>query len=86
MKKTLLACLCLALTASAAVDVDTLCEQAAYLLFNRHLAPGHLDSAYRILAGLRQEYPHNEQTLDLWSRIHVQMGANATDKAEKCAL
>ena len=72
--------------AAAASPGDSLCGEAAWLFFNRHLEPGHLDSAYSLLAAVRQSEPENERCLYLWSRIHVQKGDLAASKSEKLAL
>lgn len=73
-------------TALWAMPMDSLCDQAAYLLFNRHLENGHLDSAYALLAQGRSEDPRHERCLYLWSRIHVQKGDNAEAKSDKFSL
>lgn len=71
--------------ALGALPTDSLCDQAAYLLFNRHLEEGHLDSAYSLLAQGRAQDPAHEHCLYLWSRIHVQKGDNAEAKSDKFA-
>jgi len=55
-------------------SIDSICHRAEFLLFNRHLAPDYLDSAYQLLARARQTAPQNEKVLYLWSRIHTQLG------------
>ena len=86
MRILTLACIA-ALAASAVASApDSLVEQAEHLFFNRHLEPGNLDEAYRILAGLRADFPHDEQVLYLWSRIHVQKGDDATTNKRKIEL
>jgi tetratricopeptide (TPR) repeat protein len=69
--------------ALASPVVDSTCDRAAWLFFNRHLAPGNLDSAYRMLQRLREQEPENERCLYLWSRIHIQKGDMAEDKGAK---
>ncbi|MCX7731737.1 MAG: tetratricopeptide repeat protein [candidate division WOR-3 bacterium] len=66
--------------------IDTICNRAAYLLFNRHLNPHYLDSAYHLLAHARQLDPRHEQTLYLWSRIHTQLGEMEQDRERKVRL
>jgi len=86
MKATMrIVCLVLfgAAVCSAAGDVDALLDQASYLFFNRHLDPGNLDSAYALLLQGRNQDPHNERCLYLWSRIHVQKGDMADCRAWK---
>ncbi len=61
-------------------------EQAEYLFFNRHLAPGNLDSAYRMLERLHRTAPADEQVTYLWSRIHLQQGDDARTKGDKLRL
>jgi tetratricopeptide (TPR) repeat protein len=69
------------LLAIAATPADSACEKAAYMLFNRHLNPTWLDSAYDLLSQVRAAEPRHERCLYLWSRIHTQKGDNAlTDK------
>ncbi len=68
---------------ASAGTADSLFSRAAYLFFNRHLGPGYLDSAYTLLAKVRQLEPTHERGLYLWSRIHVQKGDNTEDQAEK---
>jgi tetratricopeptide (TPR) repeat protein len=63
--------------------LDSTCDRAAWLFFNRHLAAGNLDSAYRMLERARAQEPDNERCLYLWSRIHVQKGDLARDKGAK---
>ncbi|MEO0085666.1 MAG: tetratricopeptide repeat protein [candidate division WOR-3 bacterium] len=70
----------------ATTPADSLCERAAYLFFNRHLAPGNLDSAYRLLGEVRRLAPDHQRGLYLWSRIHVQLGDLAGTKREKFSL
>ncbi len=69
-----------------AAPADSVCDEAARLFFHRHLAPGNLDSAYALLAGLRETDPDDERVLYLWSRIHVQRGDLAVDKGRKIEL
>ena len=78
--------LILAVAALSASPADSLCDEAARLFFNRHLAPGNLDSAYQLLAGVRTSDPRNEQCLYLWSRLHVQLGDLAATGAAKLEL
>lgn len=66
--------------------IDTICKHASYLLFNRHLNPHYLDSAYHLLAHARQLAPHHEKTLYLWSRIHTQLGELEQDRERKISL
>lgn len=79
------AILLLALTGAAlgSPAVDSACDRAAWLFFNRHLATGNLDSAYRFLERTRVDQPDHEHCLYLWSRIHVQRGDDARDKGRK---
>jgi tetratricopeptide (TPR) repeat protein len=89
MNKTKLRILCLLLVGVAfagAADISPMLDQAAYLFFNRHLAPGNLDSAYSLLAQARALDPTNEQCLYLWSRIHVQKGDLTESKSAKLSL
>ena len=72
--------------AAMAEPVDSLLSRAEYLFFNRHLAPGNLDSAYALIAECRQLEPENQQSLYLWSRIHVQKGDDARKKADRIRL
>jgi len=58
-------------------------EQAEYLFFNRHLASGNLDSAYRMLSRLHAQTPGDEHVTYLWSRIHLQKGDDARTKGDK---
>ncbi len=67
-------------------NVDSLCNQAEYLLFNHHLHPAYLDSAYRLLACARQLNPRHEKCLYLWSRVHTQQGENTPSKNERLRL
>ncbi|MGQ9707348.1 MAG: tetratricopeptide repeat protein [bacterium] len=67
-------------------NLDSLCNRAQYLLFNRHLNPGFLDSAYKLLAAAHQTNPRHERTLYLWSRIHTQLGENEKDRNRKIRL
>jgi len=69
--------------AATASDIDAACDEAAYLLFNRHLDESYLDSAYGLLGSLREENPENERVLYLWSRIHVQKGDDALNRGKK---
>jgi tetratricopeptide (TPR) repeat protein len=69
--------------ALASPAVDSTCDRAAFLFFNRHLAPANLDSAYRMLERARSQEPDNERCLYLWSRIHIQKGDMAKDKGSK---
>ncbi|MEO0019395.1 MAG: TRAP transporter TatT component family protein [candidate division WOR-3 bacterium] len=62
---------------------DSICKRAEFLLFNRHLNPLYLDSAYQLLAQARKINPVHQKTLYLWSRIHTQLGENSTGKGEK---
>lgn len=77
-----LACCALA-TGSVA---DSVCDQAAFLFFNRHLNPCYLDSAYTLLARKRSLDPGDERCRYLWSRIHVQKGDDVRSKPEKMKL
>jgi tetratricopeptide (TPR) repeat protein len=79
--------LTLAVLAAAAVagTGDSVCDRAEYMLFNRHLNPTWLDSAYNLLAAVHKADPKNERYLYLWSRIHVQKGDDARTKGEKLA-
>jgi tetratricopeptide (TPR) repeat protein len=72
--------------AAATTPVDTACERAAYMLFNRHLNPTWLDSSYNLLAGTHRAAPKHERCLYLWSRVHTQKGDYARTKAEKLRL
>lgn len=65
--------------------VDSLCEQAEWLLFNRHEGTGRLDSARSLLARARTLDPQHEYCLYLWSRIHIQMGDDARERGRKLA-
>ncbi len=78
----------LALVASVAgaTSADSLCEQAAWLFFNRHLEQHNLDSAYAMLARTHTQNPEHEHCLYLWSRIHVQKGDIAGTKSDKLEL
>jgi len=67
----------------AGTDINRLCDRAEFLFFNRHLAPGNLDSAYNLLAQGRKLAPNHERCLYLWSRIHTQLGDAAPTRAEK---
>ena len=78
--------LLLAAVALGGTSVDSLCDRAEYLFFNRHLGTGHLDSAYALLQQGRDEDPEHQRCLYLWSRIHVQKGDNADDKDAKLRL
>ena len=49
----------------AGSGVDSVCDQAAYLLFNRHLDATYMDSAYSLLSTARQTDPANERCLYL---------------------
>jgi len=69
--------------ALAAMPMDSLCDRAAYLLFNRHLEDEYLDSAYALLTRGRSQDPEHERCLYLWSRIHVQKGDNAEARSDK---
>jgi tetratricopeptide (TPR) repeat protein len=77
--------LLLATMAAAALagPSDTVCAQAEYMFFNRHLNSTWLDSAYNLLAAVHKADPRNEHYLYLWSRGHVQKGDDARTKAEK---
>ena len=70
-------------TAVMAGPSDSLCAQAEYMFFNRHLNSTWLDSAYNLLAAVHKADPQNEHYLYLWSRVHVQKGDDARTKAEK---
>jgi tetratricopeptide (TPR) repeat protein len=72
--------------APASPNLDSICHRAQYLLFNRHLNPGFLDSAYQLLSAARQIDPRHERTLYLWSRIHTQLGENELNKGRKIRL
>lgn len=76
----------LLVTAAFGGKANQLCDQAAHLFFNRHLAPGNLDSAYTLLAGIRRTEPADERCLYLWSRIHVRKGDQAKSKGDKIAF
>lgn len=65
------------------VPVDEMCDRAQYLLFNRHLKPVYIDSAFNLLARCRHLDPGDERTLYLWSRIHTQMGEDNPNPKEK---
>ncbi len=69
-----------------ATRVDSICQQAEFLLLNRHLHPGYLDSAYRLLTLARKLNPRHEHALYLWSRIHTQKGENTNNKTEKLRM
>lgn len=84
--RRLVLCLTLATALAAAADVDTLTNQAAWLLFNRHLGANYLDSATNLLQGLRQQNPDNERIAYLWSRLHITLGDKAKTKSEKAEL
>ncbi len=71
---------------AGAMSTDSLCEQAAWLFFNRHLEQHNLDSAYALLARTRTQDPEYERCLYLWSRIHVQQGDMTSDRSQKIAL
>jgi len=75
----------LLLLASAGLGsgADSLLDRAQYMFFNRHLNPSWLDSAYAVLASVRDAEPRNERCLYLWSRIHVQKGDDAATRKEK---
>ncbi|HDQ99610.1 MAG TPA: tetratricopeptide repeat protein [candidate division WOR-3 bacterium] len=66
--------------------VDSLCDRAEFLLFNRHEGTGRLDSARSLLIRGRRLEPKHERCLYLWSRIHIQQGDDAKDKGRKLAL
>ncbi len=85
MKRLLLTITLIAI-AGAASPVDSLCDQAAYLFFNRHLSTGYLDSAYSLLSLGRETDPNHQRCLYLWSRIHVQKGDIASAKSDKFKL
>lgn len=67
----------------ATARADSLCERAAHLFFNRHLAPDNLEEACRLLREVRAIAPEHERGLYLWSRAHVQLGDMAKSKREK---
>ncbi len=73
-------------SAWAGPSVDSLCSQAAYLFFNRHLDSTYLDSAFNLLAIGRKTEPEHEQCLYLWSRIHTKKADLSHDKSEKRKL
>lgn len=82
MKRTILPVLFLAAFAAAG-GVDSLCGRAQWLLFNRHLDPGHLRTAYDLMQRARTLAPRHETALYLWSRIHFQYGDDAATDDEK---
>jgi len=69
-----------------ATSVDSACERAAFVLFNRHQNPSWLDSAGQMLAQIRAAEPTHERCLCLWSRFHAQKGDNARTNKEKLAF
>ncbi len=77
-----------ALIAAAALACpgDSMCSRAEYMLFNRHLNPTWLDSAYTLMKQVHRSHPKNERCLYLWSRIHVQKGDDANSKTDKMAF
>ena len=83
---TLLAAAACLAPALAGPHADSVCDQAWYLQFHRHQNRARLDSAYHLLADLRQAEPANERCLYLWSRIHIQRGDDAATKADKLRL
>jgi tetratricopeptide (TPR) repeat protein len=85
MTRTILLLL-VAAAAFGGMSVDSLCDRAEHLFFNRHLGAGHLDSAYAMLKQGREEEPDHQRCLYLWSRIHVQKGDDAPDKGTKLSL
>jgi len=70
----------------AGTPADSLCDRAANLFFNRHLAPDNLENARRLLAEVRALAPKHERGLYLWSRLHVQLGDLAKTKRDKFRL
>ena len=84
--RTLIILLALCAIAAAGSAVDSLCDRAEWLLFNRHEGIGRLDSAKTLLARGRRLEPAHERCLYLWSRIHIQLGDDAKDKDRKLAL
>ncbi|MEO0009142.1 MAG: tetratricopeptide repeat protein [candidate division WOR-3 bacterium] len=78
-----MACLLIFSLLSTVSRIDTICNRASYFLFNRHLNPHYLDSAYQLLAHARQLDPRHEPTLYLWSRIHTQLGELEPDREQK---
>jgi tetratricopeptide (TPR) repeat protein len=80
---SLILSLLLAVPAFSATDVDSACNRASYLLYNRHLNQTWFDSARTIVAGVRQRDPDNEVGLCLWARVLLQLGDDAPGRKEK---
>jgi tetratricopeptide (TPR) repeat protein len=87
MRRTIILSVFLSAAAIAAVaNADSLCERAAWLMFNRHLDTTYLRQSYDLLAQCRQLAPTHEKTLYLWSRMYVRLGDDATTKADHFRL